>query len=89
MDWTLQHLEELQTMCRGEIRKNQPLMLDGLEGVTVWVDGVAYENVSENNISLPLSTQYTPQYLEDVEGVSCDNQCSKHGSCDKGKKTRD
>ena len=85
MDWTLQHSEELQTICQEEILKNQPPMLNGLEEVTVWLNGVAYPNVSRNNITLPYPTQYSPEYLRDVEYVSCEKQCSGHGSCDKGK----
>lgn len=85
MDWTPSHIEEMKATCLEEIKANQPLQLNGMEGVTVWINGTKFENVSENNISLPVQKEFTPEYLLEVEAVSCQNECSGNGNCIKGK----
>lgn len=84
MDWAAQHLEALKRACLEEIKANQPLKLNGTEGVTIWVNGTAYENVSENNVTVPVTEEFSLEYLEEVEAVSCENDCRGHGTCRNG-----
>lgn len=85
LNWAQQHLEQVKSICLKEIKANKPLEVNGTEGVTVYIEGVAYRNVYENNLIVPVPTEFTSEYLEEVEAVTCTNECNRQGTCTDGK----
>lgn len=84
MEWTRDHLKSLLAQCDYEIKFNQPPNPDLLKFMTIWINGTAYGNATTRNITLPIQPQFTPEYLEAFEGVSCENDCNGRGECENG-----
>ncbi|XP_052819122.1 uncharacterized protein LOC128244982 isoform X2 [Mya arenaria] len=84
MDWTAQHLESIKTKCVHEVKAEQLPPPEALEGVTIEINGVEYSNITEENVTLPVTQEFSPVILEEIENVVCTNECSERGVCVNG-----
>ena len=89
MDWALTHLEGLKDICKHQVQINQPLPPDVLTDKS-FTDALNDTGVNSDGTTTPSPTKpvhnaFSPEFLANLEEISCLNECSGKGNCINGK----
>ena len=90
MDWALTHLEGLKDICKHQVQINQPLPPEVLTDKTFTdalndTDVNPIENTTAMVTNQPANNVFSPEFLANLEEISCLNECSGQGHCVNGK----
>lgn len=95
MEWTQIHIEAIKKECINIVEFNQPIPQEVLEHIQPPSDpdndttANSTKWSTKNDISKPTTWQqtfqFTPDLLRNIKDVSCINDCSGNGKCEKGK----
>ena len=93
MVWAVTHLEGLKDICKHQVQINQPLPPEVLSDKS-FTDALNDTDVNPTDATTPLPTTkpvhnaFSPEFLANLEELSCLNECSGQGNCVNGKVNR-
>ena len=90
MDWALTHLEGLKDICIHQVQINQPLPPDVLKEQSFTdavkeTEVIASGTAPSSTTTKPVHNAFSPEFLANLEEISCLNECSGQGNCVNGR----
>lgn len=89
MEWTQIHIEAIKKECINMVEFNQPIPPEVLDLIKVptTANNTSWGTTTDipNPTTGQQTFQFTPDLLKNIKDVSCINDCSENGKCEKGK----